>query len=483
MNKAGVKFGIIIIMTVMCLAGCSKEKAFVDSCDSEIAEQVTSIMQEFQKGRYNLENCEVFVTEESKKDGYVVRRMTFQADWKRVREPIDDPLIQGMLQARDELESPGEKEAAGKIINGYLVEMNSEPESDGVFPIVTSEPVSILTIEEEQNLRDEAMSAAEQCGELYKEAEIVYPETEYSRIEGFSDQQRKEVVKRLGEQGLVSVSDDMNMENYQKMLDFYSAYVSGRDAMVTVFSVYMDGNIGALTFIHRNGKIQSFYVSVGWGEGGVPEIKGFGSNDLEEIRLTEKGYFIYTNTETIAHGNLREYYRVKPLSDECRELTKKYIYGLSFVNYNMLVTNWDASNVEEILMPCMFEDIYPIYTDEPFKTEGGLIPAEIYERIMTTCFPVSVEQLREHCGYRADVDSYEYEMIFARQFPPFGEVVDYKQGADGTITLYVDGVWIDYNSDYAFTNQIVVQPFPDGTFRYLSNTIEQKELELPRVEK
>ncbi len=483
MNKAGVKFGIIIIMTVMCLAGCSKEKAFVDSCDSEIAEQVTSIMQEFQKGRYNLENCEVFVTEESKKDGYVVRRMTFQADWKRVREPIDDPLIRGMLQARDELESPGEKEAAGKIINGYLVEMNSEPESDGVFPIVTSEPVSILTTEEEQNLRDEAMSAAEQCGELYKEAEIVYPETEYSRIEGFSEQQRKEVVKRLGEQGLVSVSDDMNMENYQKMLDFYSAYVSGRDAMVTVFSVYMDGNIGALTFIHRNGKIQSFYVSVGWREGGMPEIKGFGSNDLEEIRLTEKGYFIYTNTETIAHGNLREYYRVKPLSDECRELTKKYIYGLSFVNYNMLVTNWDASNVEEILMPCMFEDIYPIYTDEPFKTEGGLIPAEIYERIMTTCFPVSVEQLREHCGYRADVDSYEYEMIFARQFPPFGEVVDYKQGADGTITLYVDGVWIDYNSDYAFTNQIVVQPFPDGTFRYLSNTIEQKELELPRVEK
>jgi len=554
LNKAGVKFGIIIIMTVMCLAGCSKEKAFVDSCDSEIAEQVTSIMQEFQKGRYNLENCEVFVTEESKKDGYVVRRMTFQADWKRVREPIDDPLIQGMLQARDELESPGEKEAAGKIINGYLVEMNSEPESerietkfvaqispgnetlelfypfvqegketlvpfreyaeenwsedakkrmqegrrrlideveaagedeesDGVFPIVTSEPVSILTTEEEQNLRDEAMTAAEQCRELYKEAEIVYPETEYSRIEGFSDQQRKEVVKRLGEQGLVSVSDDMNMENYQKMLDFYSAYVSGRDAMVTVFSVYMDGNIGALTFIHRNGKIQSFYVSVGWREGGMPEIKGFGSNDLEEIRLTEKGYFIYTNTETIAHGNLREYYRVKPLSDECRELTKKYIYGLSFVNYNMLVTNWDASNVEEILMPCMFEDIYPIYTDEPFKTEGGLIPAEIYERIMTTCFPVSVEQVREYCGYHADAGGYEYEMIFARQFPPFGEVVDYKQGADGTITLYVDGVWIDYNSDYAFTNQIVVQPFPDGTFRYLSNTIEQKELELPQIGK
>ena len=132
MNKAGVKFGIILIMTAICLAGCTKEEAFVDSCDSEIAEQVTSIMQEFQKGRYNLENCEVFVTEESKKDGYVVRRMTFQADWKQIREPEDDPLIQGMLQARDELKSPGEKEATGKIINGYIVEMNSEPETEKI---------------------------------------------------------------------------------------------------------------------------------------------------------------------------------------------------------------------------------------------------------------------------------------------------------------------------------------------------------------
>lgn len=356
-------------------------------------------------------------------------------------------------------------------------------ESSEISVRENSKPASILTAEEEQNLQDKAMSAAEQCTELYKEAEIVYPGTEFSRIEGFSDKQRKDVVKRLGEYGLVSVSDNMNMENYQKMEEFYSAYVSDMDAMVTVFSVCREGDIKALTFIHRNGKIQSYYVSIGWMEGGIPEIKSFGSNELEEIKLTEKGYFIYTYTETIAHGNLREYYRVKPLPDECRELTKKYIYGLSFVNYNMLVTNWDAGNVEEILMPCMFEDIYRIYTGEPFRTEGGLISAEIYERVMTACFPVSAEQVRAYCGYRADAGAYEYEMICSRQFPPFGEVVDYSRNGDGTITLYVDAVWPDYNSDYAFANQIVVQPFEDGTFRYLSNSIEQKELELPQIEK
>ena len=106
-----------------------------------------------------------------------------------------------------------------------------------------------------------------------------------------------------------------------------------------------------------------------------------------------------------------------------------------------------------------------------------------YEKIMTTYFPVSVEQLRECCKYDEGSNSYEYEMIYASPYPPFGEVVDYKENTDGTITLIVDGVWPDYNSDLAFRNEIVVQPFEDGTFRYLSNSIEQIELELPPIAK
>ena len=109
------------------------------------------------------------------------------------------------------------------------------------------------------------------------------------------------------------------------------------------------------------------------------------------------------------------------------------------------------------------------------------VPAEEFEKIMTTYFPVSVDQLREHCGYDEGSNSYDYEMIYASPYPPFGEVVDYTENADGTITLFVDGVWPDYNSDLAFRNTVVVQPFENGTFRYLSNSIEQIELELPPI--
>ena len=338
----------------------------------------------------------------------------------------------------------------------------------------------LITESEKDELKDRAMEAAGQVKDVYKDIELEEGVSYGSNIKEFTKEQRREAVALLGNAGFVSVTEDTNMENYEEIEDFYAAYMEKRDVMVTIYEVNRDGLIGAVTFIYRDNRLQTYYVGIGWQEGGIPEIKDTLVSDIAEINLTEKGYFIYAYENPIAHSSLRQYWRIKPLSDKCRELTAKYVYGLSYVNYNVLVTNWDSKNVEDILMPCMFEDIYRIYTGEILRTENWRIPADIYEKIMTTCFPVSIEQLREKCGYDEDSNSYEYEMIFTSQYPPFGEVVDYTENPDGTITLVVDGVWADYNSDCAFTNTIVVQPFDDGTFRYLSNSIEQKELEVPK---
>lgn len=362
-------------------------------------------------------------------------------------------------------------------VNAEESEPESETESDLWF---LPQAESCLISEAEKNkLGNNALTAAKQVEEVYKDIELIDKTSYGSDIKEFTKEQRREVVTLLGNLGFVSVTEDTNMENYEQVEEFYAAYMENRDAMVTIFNVNRDGLIGAITFIYRNNALQTYYVGIGWQEGGIPEIKDTLISDIAEIKLTEKGYFIYERKDLIAHSSLRQYWRIKPLSDKCRELTAKYIYGLSYVNYNVLVTDWDSSNVEDILMPCMFEDIYRIYTGENLKTENGRIPADIFEKIMTVYFPVSIEQLRGKCGYDEDSNSYEYEMIFERQYPPFGEVVDYTENADGTITLIVDGVWADYNSDIAFTNTILVQPFDDGTFRYLSNSIEQRELEVP----
>ena len=360
-------------------------------------------------------------------------------------------------------------------------ENDTETSIDSAYWFIPQASDCLILEEEKEQLQSTVLSAAESVREIYKDIVIADAPSYSSGINEFTHEQRKAVVEQLGRSGLVSVEEDTAMQNHEVIETFYADYLDGRDSMVTVFEVYRDGLIGAVTFIYRKGELQTYYIGIRWKEGGIPEIQGTSVSNVAEIKLTEKGYFIYAYEYVIAHASLRQYWRIEPLPEDCRELTEKYVSGLSYVNYNVLVTNWDSSNVEDILMPCMYEDIYRISTGENLKTEDWKIPAEEYERIMTTYFPVSVEQLKEHCGYAEGSNSYEYEMIYASPYPPFGEVVDYTKNADGTITLIVDGVWPDYNSDLAFRNTVVVLPFEDGTFRYLSNSIEQIELELPPI--
>ena len=360
-------------------------------------------------------------------------------------------------------------------------ENDTEISTESAYWFIPQASDCLISDEEKEQLQSMVLSAADSVAEIYKDIVIADAPSYSSGINEFTHEQRKAVVEQLGRSGLVSVEEDTAMQNHEAIEAFYADYLDGQDSMVTVFEVYRDGLIGAVTFIYRKEQLQTYYIGIRWKEGGIPEIQGTSVSNVAEIKLTEKGYFIYAYEYVIAHASLRQYWRIEPLPEDCRELTEKYISGLSYVNYNVLVTNWDSSNVEDILMPCMYEDIYRISTGENLKTEDWKIPAEEYERIMTTYFPVSVEQLREHCGYAEGSNSYEYEMIYASPYPPFGEVVDYTENADGTLTLIVDGVWPDYNSDLAFRNTVVVLPFEDGTFRYLSNSIEQIELELPPI--
>lgn len=360
-------------------------------------------------------------------------------------------------------------------------ENDTETSIDSAYWFIPQSSDCLISEEEKEQLQNMVLSAAESVKKIYKDIVIADAPSYSSGINEFTNEQRKAVVEQLGRSGLVSIEEDSAMQNHEAIEVFYADYLNGQDSMVTVFEVQRDGLIGAVTFIYRKEQLQVYYIGVRWKEGGMPEIQGTSVSNVAEIKLTEKGYFIYAYEYVIAHASLRQYWRIEPLPEDCQELTEKYISGLSYVNYNVLVTNWDSSNVEDILMPCMYEDIYRISTGENLKTEDWKIPAEEYERIMTTYFPVSVEQLREYCGYDEGSNSYEYEMIYASPYPPFGEVVDYTKNADGTITLIVDGVWPDYNSDLAFRNTVVVQPFEDGTFRYLSNSIEEIELELPPI--
>lgn len=283
----------------------------------------------------------------------------------------------------------------------------------------------------------------------------------------------------LGSSGLICFADDTNMYNYQLFQSFYRNYTDGggRD-YICVYRVNRDASVTEMTFVYDDSRIQMIFNTAKF-ENHDWKFIATGIRDLRDMKLTKKGYFIYTYSNIIAHGGLKEYFRVSPLTDECRELTRKYVYGLSYVNYNMLVIDWDESNASDILVPCMFDDIYRLYTGENLKPDGGWIDADKYESVMLSMFPVTVTELRDNCDYNSEKDSYRYHVILGKQYPPFGEVVDYAYNDDGTVTLIVDAVWADKGSDIAFRNTLTVKPEGDGTFKYMSNHIEKMECDIP----
>lgn len=283
----------------------------------------------------------------------------------------------------------------------------------------------------------------------------------------------------LGNSGLMCFSDDTNMYNYQLFQSFYRKYTDGggRD-YICVYRVNRDASVTEMTFVYDDSRIQMIFNTAKF-ENHDWKFIATGIRNLKDMKLTQKGYFIYTYSNIIAHGGLKEYFRVSPLTDECRELTRKYVYGLSYVNYNMLVIDWDESNASDILVPCMFDDIYRLYTGENLKPDGGWIDADKYESVMLSMFPVTVTELRDKCDYNPEKDSYRYHVILGKQYPPFGEVVDYSYNDDGTVSLIVDAVWADKGSDIAFRNTLTVKPEEDGTFKYMSNHIEKMECDIP----
>ena len=365
-----------------------------------------------------------------------------------------------------------------------------EPEALGAFDAEAdgtgseaAETVSLLTEEEQKQLQKEALEAAEYCRELYKDIRATEMESEgENNTFLLTREQQTAITARLGELGLVSAADNINMVNYEKVEEFYLDYLEDRETDVTIYEVNNDGSFCSETFIYRNKVLQTFTMTLTWEKGEQAEISNGTANNIAEIKYTSKGYLIYSYEYIVAHAALKEYYRVKPLSDTLRILTDQYVSVFNYLNYNFLTQNWDESNVETILLPRLFEDLYQVHTGEQLKKDSGRISAEIYENVMIACLPVTIEELRKHCGYDMESNTYDSGTFFYRGTSPFGEVVDYLDNSDGTLTLYVDAVWPDRNTDCAFKNEIVIKPYGDGTCQYLSNKVQKIELDIPVYE-
>ena len=114
------------------------------------------------------------------------------------------------------------------------------------------------------------------------------------------------------------------------------------------------------------------------------------------------------------HASAYGYFRISPMSDECRDLTDRFLKHLEFQKYKLMVCDWNEETVHELLMPGMFEDFYYIKYHEGYRDSFDSIPGELFEEVMTTYLPVTVSDLRTAYEYDETTETYSQETVYKK---------------------------------------------------------------------
>ena len=132
-----------------------------------------------------------------------------------------------------------------------------------------------------------------------------------------------------------------NMANYSKMEEFLFRAEQDLPGDIVLYRINRDGGIERLKFNYDGTDMYLLAAKVVWGMNDNPSIVYVSYTRIEEWKYTEKGWFGYTLcvpkypevSEAVDGSSM---IRIKPLSDECREVSKRCVYLLGYQGNNLL---------------------------------------------------------------------------------------------------------------------------------------------------
>ena len=158
----------------------------------------------------------------------------------------------------------------------------------------------------------------------------------------------------------------------------------------------------------------------------------------------------------------------------------------------LFITDWS----EEDYGSLDFYDLYEIFYEMKYGKQTGYdlayegqiynIPEEQIQQVFTAFLSVEPEELRERMTFDEQSKTYQYRPrgMFDCGFTPYTpipEVVDYQKNQDGTLTLTVEAVWPEENTEKALSSQVTVRPLENGGFQYVSNHMIPSEDDIDPV--
>ena len=335
----------------------------------------------------------------------------------------------------------------------------------------------------------EEKEAANDCKKMMELIFDIYKDADKGTASNvvLNDETVLEMQKRLMETGcpvstLVTYS---NMENYESVDRFLEECTDGKSGSVVIYEIQDDGGIERMKFIFDG--TEMYVVSAGgiWNDNNKPGMSYISYTRIKEWKYTEKGWFGYElcvpeppEVSEIMDGSCL--IRIKPMTEEQREMSERCVQGLGYQGQNLLCSNWNAENMSELDYNGMFEYLYGMKYGEKFNSEDypNGIPKEEFESLIMEYLPITAEQIREYAAFDEENQTYLWARLGCFNYAPtfFGislpEVVAIKENEDGTVTLTVEAVCdMVICDDAVITHELTVRFAEDGSFQYLGNEI------------
>ncbi|MDE7433470.1 MAG: hypothetical protein K2N34_16360 [Lachnospiraceae bacterium] len=276
-----------------------------------------------------------------------------------------------------------------------------------------------------------------------------------------------------------------DMENYELVDSFLKKCMEGKSGSVIIYEIQNDGGIGRNKYIFDGTDMYALSVRTAWNDANNPTMTYVSYNKINEWKYTDKGWFCYKlcvpeppEVTEIVDGSCLV--RIKPMTEERREMSERCVRGLGYQGNNLLCSDWDKDHMEELDYNGMYEYLYEMKNQKRFNPENYPegIPKEEFENLIMEYLPITTEQIREYAVFDAENQTYVWMRLGCFNYTPtfFGtslpEVTDIKENEDGTVTLTVEAVCdVVVCDDAVITHELTVRFEEDGSFRYLGNKI------------
>ena len=338
----------------------------------------------------------------------------------------------------------------------------------------------------EESMKEEA---AEDCKEVMEQIRDIYVDADKGNasnvvIEESTMLQMKTVIKASG-CPVIGSEPYSEMENYQKMEKFLLDAEQGNTGEIVLFEIDWDGGIGRLKYSYDGTDMYLLSARATWSDENQPAVSYVSYTRMKEWEYTEKGWFGYKlcvpeppEVSEIVDGSCL--IRIKPLSNECRELSEKCVLPLGYQGNNILCSNWDIYHMDGLDYNGMYEYLYAMKYQKKFDSDHYPtgIPKEEFESLIMEYLPITAEKIREYSVFDEESQTYVWARLGCLNYTPnsFGnslpEVINIKENEDGSVTLTVEAVCdVVVCDDAVITHELTVKFADDGSFQYLGNII------------